>query len=65
LQSRLGKKPWGTPESDQIVEEQAKSGAKKLLMYSPAVIADCIETSVEIEIEYKEMCEAHGGEKVQ
>ena len=34
-------------------------------MYSPAVIADCLETSVEIEIEYQEIFEAHGGEKVQ
>jgi ferrochelatase len=65
FQSRLGKTPWLTPYSDQIVEEQAKAGAKKLLMFSPAFIADCLETSVEIGVEYQEIFEAHGGEKVQ
>ena len=65
FQSRLGKTPWLTPYSDQIVEEKAKAGAKKLLMFSPAFIADCLETSVEIGVEYQEIFEEHGGEKVQ
>lgn len=65
FQSRLGKTPWLKPYSDQIVEEQAKSGSKKLLMFSPAFIADCLETSVEIGVEYQEIFEEHGGEKVQ
>ena len=65
FQSRLGKTPWLTPYSDQVVEEKAKSGAKSLLMFSPAFIADCLETSVEIGVEYQEIFEEHGGEKVQ
>lgn len=65
FQSRLGKTPWLTPYSDQVVEHHAKEGAKKLLMFSPAFIADCLETSVEIGVEYQEIFEEHGGEKVQ
>ena len=65
FQSRLGKTPWLTPYSDQVVEEQAKGGAKKILMFSPAFIADCLETSIEIGVEYQEIFEEHGGEKVQ
>jgi ferrochelatase len=64
FQSRLDKK-WLTPFSDKIVEEQAKKGAKKLLVFSPAFVADCLETIVEIGSEYQEIFEEHGGEKVQ
>lgn len=64
FQSRLDKK-WLTPFSDKIVEEQAKKGARKLLVFSPAFVADCLETIIEIGTEYQEIFEEHGGEKVQ
>jgi ferrochelatase len=64
FQSRLDKK-WLTPFSDKVVEEWAKKGAKKLLVFSPAFVADCLETLVEIGEEYQEIFEEHGGEKVQ
>lgn len=64
FQSRLGK-GWVEPFSDQIIEEQAKKGAKKLLVFSPAFVADCLETIIEIGDEYQELFEEHGGEKVQ
>jgi ferrochelatase len=64
FQSRLNKK-WLHPFSDKIVEEQGKKGAKKLLVFSPAFIADCLETIIEIGEEYQEIFEANGGEKVQ
>lgn len=64
FQSRLDKK-WLEPFSDEIVEERAKKGDKKLLAFSPAFVADCLETTVEIGIEYQEIFEEHGGEKVQ
>ena len=43
----------------------AKKGAKKLLVFSPAFVADCLETIIEIGDEYQELFEEHGGEKVQ
>jgi ferrochelatase len=64
FQSRLDKK-WLTPFSDKIVEEHAKKGAKKLLIFSPAFVADCLETIIEIGTEYQEIFEEYGGEKVQ
>lgn len=64
FQSRLDKK-WLTPFSDVVVEEWAKKGAKKLLVFSPAFVADCLETLIEIGDEYQEIFEKHGGEKVQ
>lgn len=64
FQSRLDKK-WLTPFSDVVVEDCAKKGMKKILVFSPAFTADCLETIVEIGEEYQEIFEEHGGEKVQ
>jgi ferrochelatase len=64
FQSRLDKK-WLEPFSDKVVEEWGKKGAKRLLAFSPAFVADCLETLVEIGGEYQEIFEEHGGEKVQ
>lgn len=64
FQSRLGSDPWVQPYTTDILEEQAKKGAKKLLVFSPAFVADCLETVVEISDEYQEEFEEMGGEKV-
>ena len=64
FQSRLDK-DWLEPFSDKVVEEWAKKGAKKLLVFSPAFVADCLETTVEIGIEYQNIFKDNGGEKVQ
>lgn len=64
FQSRLDKN-WLEPFSDKVVEEQAKLGAKRLLVFSPAFTADCLETIIEIGDEYQEIFEELGGEKVQ
>lgn len=64
FQSRLDKN-WLEPFSDKVVEEWAKKGAKKLLVFSPAFVADCLETSIEIGEEYQGIFEKFGGEKVQ
>lgn len=64
FQSRLDKK-WLEPFSDKVVESLAKNGAKKLLVFSPAFVSDCLETTIEIGTEYQEIFEEHGGETVQ
>ena len=51
--------------SDEIIVDLAKKGAKKLLVFSPAFVADCLETIIEIGDEYQELFEEHGGKKVQ
>ncbi|MEO8087553.1 MAG: ferrochelatase [Bacteroidota bacterium] len=65
FQSRLGKTPWIKPYSDQVIEELAKNGKKKLLVFSPAFTSDCLETLYEIAVEYDELFKKNGGEKVQ
>lgn len=64
FQSRLDKN-WLEPFSDKVVEHWGKKGAKKLLVFSPAFVADCLETIIEIGDEYQEIFESFGGEKVQ
>lgn len=63
FQSRLDNK-WLKPYSDKVIEELAKKGAKKVLVFSPAFVADCLETIYEIGTEYQEIFREHGGEKV-
>jgi ferrochelatase len=36
-----------------------------LLVFSPAFVADCLETTVEIGDEYQRLFVKHGGDKVQ
>jgi protoporphyrin/coproporphyrin ferrochelatase len=64
FQSRLDQK-WLKPFSDEIVRDLAKQGLKKILVFSPAFTADCLETIIEIGEEYQEIFHEHGGEKVQ
>ncbi|MGQ0829632.1 MAG: ferrochelatase [Bacteroidota bacterium] len=64
FQSRLNDK-WIKPYSDKVVEAKAKEGKKKILVFSPAFVADCLETIYEIGTEYNEIFTKHGGEKIQ
>lgn len=62
FQSRLGKDPWIQPYTDQTIKELRKNGVKKLLVVSPSFVADCLETTIEIGEEYKELFMNLGGE---
>ena len=64
FQSRLGG-GWIEPFSDLVIEKLAKEGKKKILVFSPAFVADCLETIIEIGDEYQELFEKCGGEKIQ
>ena len=63
FQSRLDNK-WIKPYSDEIIMKKAKEGKKNILVFSPAFVADCLETIYEIGIEYNEIFREHGGEKI-
>ena len=38
---------------------------KKILLFSPAFVSDCLETTIEISDEYQELFSENGGEKIQ
>ena len=60
FQSRLTNK-WLDPFTDEVLEGLPKDGHKKVLVFSPAFTADCLETIIEIGDEYKELFIDAGG----
>lgn len=63
FQSRLGSEEWTAPYTHDVIESFGKQGKKKILVFSPAFVADCLETTIEIGEEYKEMFhQQYGGQ---
>lgn len=65
FQSRLGKDPWLQPYTDKTLEQLAKDGKKKVIVFSASFVADCLETIHEVGTEYEELFLHAGGEKLQ
>ncbi len=63
-QSRLGPDPWVQPYTIKVLEELADKGAKRLLVFSPAFVSDCLETIIEISDEYLEEFIEFGGDHI-
>ena len=63
FQSRLTNN-WLEPFSDEVLKSYPAKGIKKVLVFSPAFTADCLETIIEIGHEYKELFEESGGQKL-
>ena len=64
FQSRLGRTPWLGPYTDQVVVELAKSGVRRLAVYCPSFVADCLETLEEIGLRAGEDFREAGGESL-
>ena len=64
FQSRLGSDPWVQPYTSEVLEALAKKGKKRLLVFCPAFTADCLETTVEVTVEYREAFLHMGGEQL-
>ena len=63
FQSRFGYEKWLQPYVDEMIPSLAKNGTKHLQIISPGFSSDCLETLEEIDIQYRELFEEHGGEK--
>ena len=61
FQSRLTNN-WLEPFSDDVLKAFPDKGIKKVLVFSPAFTADCLETVIEIGDEYKELFIEAGGQ---
>ena len=64
FQSRLNKN-WMEPFTDNLLLEKLKEGKKRILVFAPAFVTDCLETIIEIGDEYKKEFMGKGGEKLQ
>ncbi len=64
FQSRLGRAKWIQPYTEATLKALATNGKKKILILSPAFVADCVETLEEIQLELREKFIAWGGEEL-
>jgi ferrochelatase len=64
FQSRLGRTPWIQPYTDTLLDELPRKGVRRLAVYCPAFVADCLETLEEIGMRAAEQFRAAGGEQL-
>jgi protoporphyrin/coproporphyrin ferrochelatase len=62
FQSRLGRTPWLKPYTDLVIPELVQSGRKRLVVFCPAFVADCLETLEEIGIRARKSAMEAGAE---
>ena len=55
---------WMKPFTDELLKRKAKEGVSNILMIAPAFVADCLETTVEIGIQYRDLFIKSGGNKL-
>ena len=64
FQSRLGRTPWIRPFTDHAFDELPQQGVKRLAVFCPSFVADCLETLEEIGIRGREQWSRAGGEEL-
>jgi len=65
FQSRLGKTPWIQPYTTDMLKTRYDAGDRRILVFCPAFVSDCLETTIEISSEYDEDFKAMGGDHLQ
>ena len=64
FQSRLGP-GWIEPFTDVRIKELAESGVKRLAVFSPSFVADCLETLEELTVRGNEIFTEAGGDELK
>ena len=64
FQSRLGKTPWIEPYTSDLLKKLVLENKKKVLVFSPSFVCDCLETVYEIGVEYAHEFIQMGGESL-
>ena len=62
FQSRLTHR-WLEPFTDVVLQNLASGGTRKVLVIAPSFVADCLETIIEIDEEYRSPFKKEGGEE--
>ncbi|MCP3919279.1 MAG: ferrochelatase [bacterium] len=65
FQSRLGRTPWIQPYTDGELVRLAQTGTKRMAVFCPAFVADCLETLEEIGMRALENFRGAGGEELE
>lgn len=64
FQSRLGKDPWLQPFTSDVLKKLAEPRGQRILVFCPAFVCDCLETTIEIGVEYAEEFLEAGGKQL-
>ncbi len=64
FQSRLSNN-WLAPFTDAVLSKKLREGKRNILVLAPSFVTDCLETILEIGVEYREEFQKNGGEKLQ
>ena len=64
-QSRLGPAKWLEPSTTNMIEQLVDEGKTKIVIVSPAFLADGLETLEELDIEIREHFIKHGGKELR
>ncbi|WP_102961182.1 ferrochelatase [Mangrovicella endophytica] len=62
FQSRFGPEEWLQPYTDKTVEALPAQGIKRIAVFNPGFVSDCLETLEEIAVEAGHIFKEHGGE---
>lgn len=60
FQSKVGPAKWLEPATDKMIEELASKGRKHLLIIPVSFVSDHVETSFELDIEYRHVADKAG-----
>jgi len=63
FQSRMGRVPWIRPYTAEVIAALPARGIKRVVAFSPAFVADCLETLEEVGLRGRESFLAAGGEE--
>lgn len=63
FQSRLGRKPWLRPYTDEIIEQLARQDIESLDVLCPGFAVDCLETLEEVAMRYRATFLTNGGQQ--
>ncbi len=64
FQSRLGRTPWLRPYTDEVLQELAERGVRRLAVACPSFVCDCVETLEEIGIRARDRWHELRGEEL-
>jgi len=64
FQSRLGRDPWITPNTEDIIINEAKKGTQHIAIVCPSFVTDCLETLEEINMRARDLFIKNGGKTV-
>ena len=65
FQSRFGREPWLQPDTDEVLKQLAGQGVRAVQVICPGFSADCLETLEEIDMRYRELFIAAGGDRFE